>query len=164
LSELSCFIPYANIVVMKLTFFHQKRQDQAVRAGIEVDDELMAEKFIPGLPDHNSALLWYVDLRCAIDQPAPTDLGNARALLLDIGEPVQRTLFSVADELSAGLDSDLWPLRRVVPSLPAGIRAEVVCSAMRRVADGELSQAVRELAQNWQVMINEMPEPEFMAR
>ena len=149
---------------MKLTFFHQKRKDQAVRTGIEVDDELLAQKFIQGLHDHDSALLWYVDVRCTVDQSAPIELGEAKALLTKIGEPVRHALRAVADELRAGLDSDVWPLRRDVNDLPAGIRAEVVCSAMRRITDGELSQVLGRLAGNWTEIITELSELAVMAQ
>lgn len=143
----------------KLTFFHHKRKDGAVRSGVELDDELLLQKYIPGAEERDSALLWYVDVRCTVEGSAVTaNAGSARMFFERIGEPVEQALQDCAEELAVGLDSEVWPLRKAIKNLPAGIRGEVVCSAMRRVADGELSQLLRELASNWIANLNELRE------
>jgi hypothetical protein len=132
-------------LVMKLTFFHQKRKDEAVRTGVEVEDELLLQKFTPGMEDKDSALLWYVDVRCGLDKPIDAEPSAARTFLESIAEPISRTLSAVADELQAGLDSEVWPLQRKIESLPEDVKGEVVCSAMKRSTDGEIAGVLRHL-------------------
>jgi hypothetical protein len=149
---------------MKLTFFHQKRKDLRTRTGIEVDDDLLLEKLSPGFDGNDSALLWYVDVRCTGEQPAPTEPPEARALLINMGEPVRSAFLILAEELRAGLDSDVWPIRRRISNLPSGLSGEVVCSAMRRITDGELSHVLRNLAENWPKVLEELSEPAVLAQ
>ena len=142
----------------QVTFFFQKRKDQAVRTGVEVNDELVLGRFTPGNEENDSALVWYIDVRCVTMDVIPADASSARAFLVGISEPVKAAFSSFAEELNVGLDADNWPVRRPIRKLPDGIKAEVVCSAMKRVTDGELSEALREMAKQWVENLNELPE------
>jgi hypothetical protein len=142
----------------KLTFFHQKRKDRAVRTGIEMDGELLLERYFPGEAEKDPALLWYVDVRCSSLQPIAADPGEARRFFLNIGAQVQSALLETAEELRAGMDSEIWPHRKEIHHLPQGAAGEVVCSAMKRITDGELAQVLRDLARNWKDKLEELAE------
>ena len=142
----------------KLTFFQQKRRDEAVRTGVEVDEELVLQRFTPGNPENNSALVWYVDVRCVSEASLPADSSAAREFFQDIAEPVRRTLLSTADELRAGLDAEIWPLRKQIDGLPPGIKGELATSAMRLVAGRELAEVLQTLARNWPDNLRELSE------
>ena len=143
----------------KLTFFHQKRRDAAVRTGIEVNDEMVLSRFTAGTEESNSALLWYIDVRCASADSIPVEAPAARAFFYENEEAIKAGLRAMADELRAGMDADLWPLRRPVSGLPEGVTAEVVCSATKRITDGDLSRVLTDLASHWHEFIEELNEP-----
>ena len=48
----------------KLVFYRQKRYDGAIRTGLELDDDPIAEHYEEGSGERDPALLWFVDLRC----------------------------------------------------------------------------------------------------
>lgn len=137
----------------KLVFFYHKRRDDAVRIGIEVDEERLLETYTPGQEFSDSALLWYADVRCSTEEEIDADSETARKFFMEIATPVKVALDSIAEELRAGLDSDIWPNRWPLSQLPPGIQGEIVCSAMRRVTDGELGQVIKELAHDWEKVI-----------
>ena len=68
----------------ELTFFRQKRHDEGIRMGIELDGKsTLLVDFQPGLPEleydpMGSALLWYVDIRCR-GKDLPRDPGGPGA-------------------------------------------------------------------------------------
>lgn len=137
----------------KLSFFYHKRRDDAVRVGIEVDEDRVLEMYTPGQELSDSALLWYADVRCSTQEENGADPESARRFFLEIAGPVKLALNSIAEELRAGLDSDIWPNRWPLTNLPRGIQGEIVCSAMRRVTDGELGKVIKELAHDWEKVI-----------
>ena len=142
----------------KLTFFHQKRVDRAIRTGVEVDEELVLQRFFPGGPENNSTLVWYVDVRCVTEVVMPADSGAVLGFFENIAEPVRQTLLSTADDLRAGLDAEIWPLRKEIEGFPNGAEGELVISAIRRVAGGELAEVLQELAKNWPEHLYELAE------
>jgi hypothetical protein len=142
----------------KLSFFHQKRKDEAVRTGVEVDSDLVLERFVPGDGENDSALVWYIDVRCTTESAIEADAETVRSFFLDLAGPIGSGLRSAAEDLRAGLDADLWPIRRPIQSMPRGVHGEIVCSAMRRVTDGELSRVLQNLADVWAVTLTQLPE------
>ena len=55
----------------KLTFYRQGRKDGGIRTGVEVNDESVLGRFEEGDKETDSALDWYVDIRCSVSK-----LGN----------------------------------------------------------------------------------------
>jgi hypothetical protein len=140
----------------KLTFFHQKRKDSAIRTGVEVNDELALENFVPGDNERDPVILWYIDIRCESKADFPPDPEAARLFFTRIAPRISMALLDLARELAAGLDSDTWPARRRISNLPPGIKAELACSATQRVAGGEISMALEKLAKNWKQILADL--------
>jgi hypothetical protein len=145
----------------KLSFFHQKRKDKAVRTGIEVDEDLVLERFEPGDEESDSSLLWYVDVRCTTESAIPVNAEQARLFFVHLAAPIEASLKSAAADLRAGLDADVWPIRRSIQEMPNGVNGEIVCSAMRRITDGELSRVLLQLADGWTETLNQLSEVIF---
>jgi len=143
----------------KLTFFHQKRRDTAIRTGIEVNDETVLSRFSPGGNERDSALLWYVDVRCESTTAIPADAPNARNFFFRNERPISEALKRAAEDLRVGLDADIWPLRHQILGLSSGISGEIACSAMRRIANEEISNVLIDLSNKWQTILNELHEP-----
>lgn len=140
----------------KLTFFYHKRKDAAVRIGVEVEEDRVLERYIPGQENSDSALLWYIDVRCSTDEEISADSEAVRKFFLKLSTPIQVALKSVANELSVGLDSDIWPNKWGLKNLPQGISGEIVCSATRRITDGELVNVLLTLANEWPELIADL--------
>src|SRR5438445_6610645 len=98
----------------KVTFYYQKRQDGGLRAGVDFNGDRVLERFEPGPQEEprNSALLWFVDLRCA-GEGLPSEPEELRKWFLDRSKPIQSALRQLAKDLAAGIESD-WPLKRDV--------------------------------------------------
>jgi hypothetical protein len=141
-----------------LTFYHQKRRDGGVRTGVEVDDERILECFESGAPREDPRLLWWIDVRCA-QKAWPSEPEEVRAWLLENAQRIEGGLKALAAELNAGIDKD-WPAKHVVPGR-AGLRIEIFCSAMRRVAGREIQAELFNLARNWRTIIAELPSREL---
>jgi len=69
----------------KLIFYRQKRYDQAIRTGVELDGETIAERYEEGGSEPDPGLLWYVDLRCE-GSAIPDGFDEAAHWLLDHSE------------------------------------------------------------------------------
>lgn len=130
----------------KLNFYHQKRRDGGIRTGIELNDERVLERYEPGNPQQDSALLWFVDIRC-LGKHLPSEPETARDWFLERGEIIQNALRELANELIAGIDSD-WPMRKPIPTRN-GVQMAIYCSAMRRLSGREISQILSDLAKKW---------------
>ena len=96
----------------ELNFYHQKRRDGGLRTGIDTNDERVLERFEPGNAAQDSALLWFVDVRCS-GESLPAEPELIRRWFLDRTGTIQAGLRSLAVELSAGMDRD-WPLKKEI--------------------------------------------------
>jgi hypothetical protein len=134
-----------------LNFYHQKRRDGGIRTGVDLDGEPVLEEFKPGRRPVDSALEWFVDVRCS-GRRLPADAEAARAWLLHRGDAIGRQLAEMADELRAGIDPD-WPLTRTMPKAANGVEVEVVCSAIRRLTARDIRQVLLRLKGSWQALI-----------
>jgi hypothetical protein len=83
-----------------------------------------------------------------------------RAWLLGNAQRIEKGLKDYAAELGAGIDIN-WPVKHAVPG-GAGIKIQISCSAMRRVAGREIQTELLKLAANWQTMIAELPSNELV--
>ena len=138
----------------KLTFYHQKRRDGGLRTGVDCDDERVLERFEPGNLPSDSALEWFVDIRCR-GETLPPEPEQIREWFLSRSGPIQTALRQFADDCVAGIDKD-WPLRREIPSSD-GVGMAIYCSATRRLSGREIASVIAELAAKWPVLLRELP-------
>lgn len=127
-----------------ITLFKQQRQDGGTRSGIDIDGELLLQRFVRGA-EEDPALLWYVDIRCT-GEYLPADGEDARDWLVRHTTALALGLKELAAKISAGVDVDIWPVTHALPPLPDGTSILVVASAMRRLAGRELARHVQGLA------------------
>ncbi len=137
----------------KLNFYHQKRADGGLRSGIDFNGERVLESYEPGKLPQNSALLWFIDIRCSAKK-LPAEPESIRRWLLERADVVQSALQQFAEELRAGMDRD-WPLKKTIPTND-GVQMAVFCSAMRRATGREISQVLLELGEAWPTLIDSL--------
>jgi hypothetical protein len=150
----------------RLTFYKQRRRDGGVRSGIELDDETtLLWNFRdpePGTEDDplGSALDWYIDLRCQ-GESLPLHPEAARAWFLENAPAFREAALALAQEMSAGWN-DFYPVRwGRFSRLPEGVTAELVCSAVRRVAERGLGRVIEEYAESLEQELRSLQAREF---
>ena len=136
----------------KLTFYHQKRRDGGLRTGVEINGERVLENYEPGGHPQDSALLWFVDLRCSGER-IPTDPQSVRRWLLDRSENIRGGLRQLSKDVVAGIDKD-WPIRRELPV--SDVRMAIYCSAMRRLSGREISEVLSGLEKRWPKVVQSL--------
>jgi hypothetical protein len=134
----------------KLNFYHQKRSDGGLRTGIEFNDERVLERFELGDSPQDSALLWFVDVRCS-GKSLPLEPERIRAWFLQQGDVICAGLREMAQNLVAGVDPG-WPMRKSLVSTD-DLRIAIYCSAMRRLDGREISEILSALASSWSDVI-----------
>lgn len=137
----------------KLNFYHQQRGDGGLRTGVELNDERVLENFQEGHLPRNSALNWFVDIRCK-GEDLPSEPEKIREWLLARQEAIQSALVELANELRVGIDND-WPLVKPVPSTDRTAMA-IYCSAIRRLSGREISEVLSNLAAQWPDLIQNL--------
>jgi hypothetical protein len=139
----------------KLTLYRQVRKDGGIRTGVEVNDEPVLGRFEQGDKETDSALDWYVDVRCSVSRLG-NDPEDARRRLLEHAGAIQAALVTLAEELKVGMDFSSV-LRRKVTGTPSGIQIEIVCSAVRRTTGMEMARVLSELGSQWQELVRRLP-------
>lgn len=141
----------------KLTFYHQVRFDGGRRTGVSVDDDADSlHHFEPSDEgEHDPRLLWYVDVRCEGDS-LPTQPRQAQAWFVEHGCFFTEGLRQAAASIEVGLDAELWPYRQFLQDAPNGAQCEVVVQAVRRLAGRDVARHVRELAQKWGSILEQL--------
>ncbi len=139
----------------KLSFYQQKRRDGGLRTGIDLDDERLWERFEPGDSPQDSALLWFVDVRCA-GENLPAEPEAIRSWFLERGEIIRAALRELAEELAAGMDQD-WPLKKTIPTQDGTVMA-IYCSVIRRLTGREISDILSALATRWPMVLRDLEE------
>jgi len=132
-----------------LTFHRQKRADDGVRTGVEVDGRTLAEDFQEGSEEHDPALLWYIDLRCEGDS-LPTETESVLDRFRRESEALTSVLHSAADEIGAGVDSESLPHQSKFHDRVPDAVIQVAVSAMRRVASRNVAEELHRIADDWQ--------------
>jgi hypothetical protein len=139
----------------KLNFYRQKRRDGGVRTGIEFNNERMLELYEAGRPPLDSALLWFVDVRCS-GKNLPSEPEMIRNWFLERDNIIQTALHQFSQDLIAGIDAD-WPMRKTIVPTRHGIRMAIYCSATRRLTGTEISDILSSLAKAWPKVIRQLP-------
>jgi hypothetical protein len=148
----------------ELSFYRQKRSDGGVRTGIELDGETILGIFDEGPPDEQdnpmgSALLWYVDVRCR-GEDLPKGAEAARGWLLQHAESILSGLYSLSENLVAGLD-DYGPIVwREFPGAPQGVTVEVVSSWIHGIRGLEISAVFKDIADHFVEIVQQLAPPE----
>ena len=130
-----------------INFYRQVRVDGGKRTGIEIDGETVLERFERGNKAENSALLWFVDIRCS-GGDLPNEAEAAREWLLSKGSIIKKGVSDVANELQAGIDFSA-PIERRIPNVGKGITVRVFCSAIRRLTALDMAKALAEIGAHW---------------
>lgn len=139
----------------KLNFYRQKRRDGGIRTGIEFNDERVLELYEPGNLPEESALDWFVDVRCS-GRNLPAEPEAIQNWFLARSDIIQTALRQFSQELIAGIDSD-WPMRWTIVPTRNGVRMAIYCSATRRLTGREISEILSDLAKNWPKVIRSLP-------
>jgi hypothetical protein len=144
----------------KLIFYRQKRYDQAIRTGVELDGETIAERYEEGGSEPDPALLWYVDLRCE-GSAIPDGLDEAARWLLDHAETIRSGFSAFAEHLRAGADPDIYSLIwDEFKDVPENVKMSIACSAARRIDAREMALILKEIADNWTTIIQKLDIPQ----
>jgi hypothetical protein len=148
----------------ELSFYRQKRYDGGVRTGIELDGETILGIFDEGPPDEQdnpmgSALLWYVDVRCR-GEDLPDGAEAARGWLIEHAEPILSGLHSLSENLAVGLDDGGPIVWRDFPQSAQGVTLEVVCSSIRRIGGLEISAVLKNIADHFVDIVQQLAPPE----
>ena len=130
-----------------IVFFRQRRADGGTRTGIDINGRTELDHFEEGKGDPDPALVWYVDVRCEGARLSRT-AELAQQWLIDKGPAISRGIDELADKLTAGIDSDSWPLQHALRRNGA-VRITIACSAMRRVEAQQIASVLRDIATHW---------------
>jgi len=137
-----------------MTVYHQKRQDGAVRSGVDLNGERVLERFVSGRREPDSSLEWFVDVRFR-GKALPTTPGAIRRWLLEQAEEVAAALDQMADGLRAGVDES--GLRRPETRLSEkGLSMEIVCSTVKRLTGRDIARVLRGLKRSWKGLIESL--------
>ena len=145
-----------------INYYRQERADGGKRTGVEIDGETVLERFEPGKKTEDSALLWFVDIRCSGDHlPATAD--EARTWLLKKSALIQAGLGEVANELRAGIDFSA-PLSRDISEAGNGVTINICCSATRRLQGREMARVLMDTSDLWEEHLQNLENLETLAR
>lgn len=139
--------------VDKLTFYHQKRRDGGVRSGVEFNEQRILERFEPGASPEDSALIWFVDVRCS-GENLPSEPDSIRQWFLNHAETIRTELYKLSQELIAGIDSG-WPVKKEIAAQGA-LRMAIYCSAIWRLSGREISHILSGLGDRWSAVIQSL--------
>jgi hypothetical protein len=141
-----------------INFYRQGRQDGGLRTGIEINRNPLFGRFEEGQEDYDPALSWFIDLEIQGDS-IPDRPEEGRRWLVEHAKEIREALISLADEMRAGVDVDVWPLRKAVISESRGkdYRAQITCSAVRRFEGQHLAEQLRDIANRWEGPTRDLP-------
>lgn len=133
-----------------------------MRTGVEIDGETLLERFERGNKTENSALLWFVDIRCSGGN-LPTEAETARSWLLEKASTIQMGLRTLADELRTGIDFSA-PISRKISNAGKGVTIQISCSAIRRLEARDIASVLEEISSRWTLLLNRLEILEPLAR
>ena len=137
-----------------INFYRQARVDGGMRTGVEIDRETVLERFERGNKEEDSALLWFVDVRCSGGN-LPGETEAAREWLLEKAPIIQAGMRQVASELGAGIDF-CAPILRKIPNVGKGVTVGICCSAIRRLHARDIAKALDEISAHWKELLKQL--------
>jgi hypothetical protein len=134
-----------------LFYYRQQRVDGAIRTGISLDGEAVLESVEneAGVDESDPVLRWYIDVYWE-GKRLPKEAEEARAWLLAQSAFVRDALHSLADDMGAGMDVDVPPLRRTIPGTPRGLRMRITLAVMNRREARNAANILRGVADAWE--------------
>lgn len=144
---------------VKLSFYRQQTRDGAIRTGIEIDGSTELGRYENEAKDGDPVLAWWVDLRCE-GRKLPGDPEGARRWLLAHADVIHRGFQTLAAEMEAGLDFNVWPLLWPIPKPPRGVKMIIACEALRRLDGLAMPQILKDLDRRWEEMVRTLPATE----
>jgi hypothetical protein len=146
----------------KLTFYRQKRIDDSVRMGIELNGRTAFERFEESGKEPDPILLWYVDLRCQ-GPGLPNDPDVARDWLIAQVVPIRDGFARCSQDLQAGIDRHGGVIQwSDFHAMPGGVRMTIACSALRRVDARGIAKAVAETGRRWVKLLRSLEPYEYV--
>jgi hypothetical protein len=145
-----------------INFYRQARMDGGERTGVEIDGTTVLEQFQRGGRVEDSALLWFVDVRCS-GKHLPEEPEAARRWLLAKASVIQAGLLALAGELSAGIDFST-PISRDITGFGGGVSGKIVCSAVRRLSGLKIAKALEETGSLWPELLGQLEVLEPLVR
>lgn len=145
-----------------INFYRQMRVDGGKRTGVEIDGETVLERFESGNKAENSALLWFVDIRCS-GSNLPDEAEAAREWLLEKGSNIQAGVRGVANNLRAGIDFSA-PVSREISNVGRGITVQIFCSAIRRLEALDMAKALDDVSSHWKEFLKKLEVLEPLSR
>ena len=143
----------------KLVFFRQKRVDDSIRTGVELDGETLAELFEESGEAHDPALRWYVDLRCE-GKGIPGDGDDAWSWLLKQSSMIREGFTRCSEDVRAGTDRDIYSLIwEGFRGQPTEVSMKIACSALKRVDAREMSSVLAEMGEHWDLILESIDLP-----
>jgi hypothetical protein len=144
----------------KLTFYKQGRADGAIRTGIELDEDMIFERYQESGADVDPTLLWYVDLRCT-GPGLPEDPQDSKQWLLDHEEIIREGFSRCASDFEAGRDVELYPiLWSKFSEIPEDVEMMIVCATNRRIWALSIPKLLQDIADHWREQIEHL-EPAY---
>lgn len=139
----------------QITFYRQKRFDEGLRTGIDIDGVEQWHHYIAGPDDGDSGILWYIDV--ALEGEAlPDDPDQAHEWLVRSGPMIASALRGFAQRYDIGLDAGPYPQRWRIESLPDEVTGEIVVSAANRVEARQLGTVLVQLADGWSDALSQL--------
>lgn len=144
----------------ELIFYRQARIDGGLRTGIELDGEMLAERFENESSEPDPILIWYVELRCA-GSGIPDTSAEAYRWLVDHSSTISEGFKKCAVETNVGVDPDIYPAQwGGFESTPPDTRWVIAYSALRRIDSRQMNQILAEIGSTWEVLIRDLePQP-----
>ncbi|MGC1273196.1 MAG: hypothetical protein WBC44_05775 [Planctomycetaceae bacterium] len=138
-----------------VTFYRQKRFDDGLRTGIDVDGVEYWHHYAPGPDEGDSGILWFVDVRLEGDS-LPDDPDAVRSWLSMHAREITTALREFSQQYVIGLDAGPYPQRRQIEGLPDNVDGAMVLSAAHRVEARRLGDVLAEIADDWPNLLAEL--------
>ena len=138
-----------------IAFYRQKRFDEAVRTGIEINDAPAWESYEEGPDDHDPGLLWYVDLVFE-GEALPTGVEESRRWLMEQSSFVREVLTDTASSIEVGFDVEPGPFRREFRMPSADVALTVSISAVHRLVAIEMAAVIKQIADDWDAFLQRL--------
>lgn len=142
----------------ELSLFRQGRADGGIRSGLMIDGISALQQFEAGNRDDDPALLWYVDV-VVEGKGLPRDPELAREWFVRHREIFQEALTTTADKLRGGFDKEQGPSQFPISTISRsgkGHKGRLIVFAVRRKNALEISKQLRELARDWDEVLQEL--------
>lgn len=142
-----------------LGFYFHERYDGGTRAGVEIANRQILERFDEGDGDFDAGLLWYIDLDVVDPSSNSAEPTSAQDFLIQHRTEIKGALSRFADRLQVGSDPG-WPAR--YRESINGLTLALSATCVEKFRAGELATEIRTLANRWEPLVRSL-EPTLLA-